>query len=120
MAWGTDAWGSRSWGSDATPLTVNGIIRDSDGNPMTNGYIDLVLSGDARAVTNFVPGGITVRINLDANGRVAANQAVMGNDVMTPSTLVYVATGYKSTGQLAFKYPHPFTVTGTSFDLSAI
>jgi hypothetical protein len=99
-------------------LTSSGVFQDAEGNALANGYIRLFLSGDASVSGGFLCGGPVATINLDSNGKVASGQKIWGTDVMTPSGLKYRAEIYKSTGQLAFRFPQNQTITGSTFDLS--
>jgi hypothetical protein len=105
---------------------VGGHFQDSQGNLLANGYLEMALNQDATVpgVCN-VAAGITVRIQLDAFGNVAAvgstttgpNQYVWGNDNLSPVNTFYTVTGYTAQGQTAFgpnnqqvKGPSPFDV----------
>jgi hypothetical protein len=105
---------------------VGGHFQDPEGNLLVNGYLEMALNQDATVpgVCN-VAAGITVRIQLDASGSVAAvastsvgpNQYVWGNDNLSPVNTFYTVTGYTAQGQTAWgpnnqqvKGPSPFDV----------
>src|SRR5271165_2600666 len=100
-------------------VLTGGAFQDSEGNVLANGYLQFELSQDS-SVTGVgnVASGITITINLDANGNVSSSpaQSVWGNDVLLPVNSFYKVTGYTSAGQPAWG-PNNQQVTGTALNL---
>lgn len=85
----------------ASKVTLTGgAFQDSEGNVLANGTLKFVLSQDASiAGVGSIASGIAVTVQLDANGNVAANQQIWGNDQMSPINCYYRVTGYSAAGQ---------------------
>jgi len=100
-----------------TELT-GGHFQDAEGNVLANGYLKMILSTDGGiSGVGMVCAGITITINLDANGSVIAGQYVWGNDVITPVNSYYTVTGYTAAGQPAFGPNLQQVISGATFDV---
>ena len=89
--------------------TVNqiegGAFTDSEGNPLSNGYLLFTLNQDGIVNTNTkVCSGSTIKVPLNSSGSVAASPvySLWPNDVITPSGSFYTVTAYDSNGQLTW------------------
>lgn len=108
-----------------TQLT-GGNFQDSEGNILTDGYLDFKLSQDA-SVTGVgnIASGITIRIYLDSDGNVAgststppvADQFIWGNDNLLPLNTFYKVTGYTAQGQPAWGPNNQQIIGSSPFDL---
>ena len=96
-----------------------GAFQDSEGNPLSLGYLIFELSQDCSVSgVGNIAAGITVQIQLDANGNVAGSPgaSIWGNDVLSPQPNFYKVTGYTVAGQPSWG-PNNQQVTGGSFNL---
>jgi len=98
---------------------INGYFEDSEGNPLALGYLLFELIQNTSVNGFIVCAGSIVKILLDVNGNIAANQYIWGNDQMSPINSFYRVTGYSASGQIVFG-PNNQQVMGNggTFDLS--
>lgn len=87
---------------------VGGNFQDSEGNPLANGTLTLVLNNDENiSGVGNVCSGIAVTLQLDSGGNIAsssstppaADQYIWATDVMEPTNAYYTVTGYAADGQ---------------------
>ena len=81
----------------AFPLTN---FQDTDGSPVSLGYLLIHLVDDAKASSGQVCSKIKTQIFLDSSGNVLGSPAFWQNSALTPSTLYYVLEVYSQGGQL--------------------
>jgi hypothetical protein len=103
---------------------IGGHFQDAEGNLLANGYLEMTLNQDSlvSGVGN-IAAGITVRVQLDANGDALASPAqyIWATDVLLPVNAFYKVTGYTVQGQPAWG-PNNQQITsggvgGGTFDL---
>jgi len=98
---------------------VGGQFQDAEGNPLSGGYLTLLLSQDCSVNDSQIAAGIEIKIYLDAYGSAidSPGQFVWGNDVLSPVPNYYRVTGYTAEGQTAWG-PNNQQIEGTgTFDL---
>lgn len=79
------------------PLSV---FQDSDGNPISFGYVLVNLSTDVKTPTpTQIASSFVAKINLDINGAVTGSPMVWPNAQLSPSDSVYVYSVYSRLGQ---------------------
>jgi len=80
----------------AFPLTT---FQDSDGNPVSFGYVLVQLSEDAQTPTpEQIASSRLATISLDVNGAVLGSPMVWPNAELTPSDSVYIYSVYSQVG----------------------
>jgi hypothetical protein len=101
----------------ASPIQITGGgFQDITGNPLAEGYLIFELSTDTTVGGIYICSGVTIRIQLDADGNVAAGQHIWGNDAMSPESY-YRVTGFTAQGQPSWG-PNNQSVTGSgTFDI---
>lgn len=103
----------------ASPIQLTGGgFQDFAGNPLANGYLEFTLSTDTNVGGIYVCSGVTVRVQLDAEGNVQESPAqnIWGNDAMSPVSY-YRVTGYAANGQPVWG-PNNQKITGSgTFEL---
>jgi hypothetical protein len=75
---------------------TGGPFTDAHATAVASGTLRLQLSKDARRSGGQVCRAYQVDIALDANGSIASNTTVYGNDELTPTDTYYVATVFDS------------------------
>lgn len=83
---------------------TGGKFQDAQGNVLTNGYLTMALSQDEEVNDSLICSGVTVRVQLDANGSVVTSPAqyAWANDQMLPVNSFYKVTGFTQAGQPAW------------------
>jgi hypothetical protein len=107
-------------------MLTGGAFQDSNGNPLSYGYLTLKLSQDGNvAGVGNVCSGVTITIQLDVNGNVGsstsptpvANQYVWANSNISPINTYYKVTGYTQEGQRAFGPNNQQVAAGATFNV---
>lgn len=79
------------------PLTT---FNDSEGNPLSNGYLLIRLNKDAQAPDDTQIGSQTnSRITLDVDGVITGSPGFWGNATLHPSNTVYLLSAFRANGQ---------------------
>ena len=74
---------------------------DSEGNPVSNGQVELRLSVDCQTTsTTQIGSGFVTDIPLDSTGTITGSYLIWQNASLTPSGSYYVINVYTSSGQL--------------------
>lgn len=104
----------------ATIQLIGGKFQDSEGNPLSGGYLQFELSQDAQVNGNTeICAGYLVKVTLDGNGSVdtTATQKIWGNDALSPANTFYNVKAFTESGQLVWG-PNAQQVTGAgTFDV---
>lgn len=91
----------------AFPITT---FQDADGNPLSFGYVLLIISTDVKTPDPVqICQGMVSKINLDVNGTVIGSPTVWANASLNPATSVYLYSTYSHIGQ-EVAYNVPLTV----------
>ena len=103
---------------------LGGAFQDSEGNPLSLGYLKMKLSQDASVSgVGNICSGIEITIQLDVNGNVVASpaQSVWANTggVLSPINTYYHVTGYTAAGQRAWGPNNQQVAAGATFNLSS-
>jgi len=99
---------------------IGGNFQDAQGNLLANGYLTMTLSQDEEVNDSLICSGVTITIQLDANGNAVTGQFVWGNDQMSPSNSFYKVTGYTQAGQPAWGSNNQQVLgSGGTFDLGS-
>ena len=106
-----------------TQLTGGGF-QDSEGDPLSFGYLKMKLSQDASVSgVGNICSGIEITIQLDVNGNVVASpaQSVWANTggVLAPINTFYKVTGYTAAGQRAWGPNNQQVAAGATFNLGS-
>ena len=101
---------------------LGGAFQDSEGNPLSFGYLTMKLSQDASVSgVGNICSGLEITIQLDVNGNVVASpaQSVWANTdgVLSPINTYYRVTGYTAAGQRAWGPNNQQVGSGASFNL---
>jgi hypothetical protein len=105
----------------ANPVQLlNGNFQDAEGNVLANGYLIFELNQDSNVNGINICAGITIKIQLDANGNVVTSpqQDIWGNDALSPVNSYYRVTGYTAEGQPAWGPNNQQVIGSGTFDLS--
>lgn len=98
---------------------IGGPFQDALGNPLANGFLIMRLQHDAVALnTGQIVGNISIRIPLDANGKIqgtVSGPAVMvwPTDTLLPAGIKYRIWAYDSSNRLAWDNPQLQSVNST-------
>lgn len=108
-------------------VTLTGNFKYQDGSAVANGILTLALSQPCTITATGQVAPLQQKVQLDANGAIPANTSVYGNDALTPSGTVYVATLYAANKNAAGAYVpsdqlsmQNWSLTGTSVDVSTL
>ncbi len=95
------------------PVILTGQFTNPQGNGIANGTLTLVLSQDAKRLTNGQVSPTQVTLSLDATGSITGSPSVFGNDELSPSGTVYRATVYDANGNSVYG-PEAYSISGGS------
>jgi hypothetical protein len=114
--------------SASLTMLTGGAFQDSNGTPLSYGYLTLKLSQDGNvAGVGNICSGVTITIQLDVNGNVGsstsptpvANQYAWANANISPTNTFYKVTGYTQEGQRAFGPNNQQVGSGAMFNLGS-
>lgn len=94
----------------ALPITQ---FTTADGNALSNGFILIRLSTDARSSDGQVCAGTTVRLDLDDTGVPLGSPTFTTNATLSPDGTVYLLSAFTEAGAVVFEYL-PVVVTGST------
>ena len=101
---------------------LGGAFQDSEGNPLSLGYLKMKLSQDASVSgVGNICSGLEITIQLDGNGNVVTSpaQSVWANTggVLAPPNTFYKVTGSTAAGQRAWGANNQQVGSGATFNL---
>lgn len=91
---------------------TGGKFQDSDGSPLSNGFLLMRLSQDSRdpSTMSQIASGTTVRIPLGPTGNVSGTPKVWANDTLLPAGSLYRVTAFDSDGDQVWSNPQNLSV----------
>lgn len=96
---------------------TGGGIQDSQGNPLSNGWLVWTLSHDSNLTVLGSPNGtqvvsgVSTKMYLDQNGNILGSPTLWTNDLLTPSGSYYTVKAYNHAGLQVWSVPQIFTLT---------